>query len=100
MLTDLGLAETFDAELRVPPIASLRAIDIVLREVQLFATDEERRRAVGMLGQVGFAPTEAEEDSARTSVGIKKLLSMIEMARQEPDASAERLASALMGLGM
>ncbi|KAI0722598.1 vesicular-fusion protein SEC18 [Earliella scabrosa] len=100
VLTDLGLAETFDAELRVPPIASLRAIDIVLREVQLFATDEERRRAVGMLGQVGFAPTEAEEDSARTSVGIKKLLSMIEMARQEPDASAERLASALMGLGM
>ncbi|TFK90880.1 vesicular-fusion protein SEC18 [Polyporus arcularius HHB13444] len=100
VLTDLGLNEVFDSELRVPPLASLRAIDIVLREVQLFRSDEERRRAIGMLGQVGFAQTDDEADSARTSVGIKKLLSMVEMARQEPDAVGERLTSALMGLGM
>ncbi len=83
----------------MPPLASLRALDVVLREVQLFPTDEDRRRAVTMLGQVGFAERDGEEDSARTTVGVKKLLSMIEMARQEPDATAERLASALMGLG-
>ncbi|KAI0722320.1 vesicular-fusion protein SEC18 [Cerioporus squamosus] len=100
VLTDLGLNEVFDSELRVPPLASLRALDIVLREVQLFPSDEERRRAIGMLGQVGFAQTDDEADSARMSVGIKKLLSMVEMARQEPDAIGERLTSALMGLGM
>ena len=58
----------------------------------------ERRRAISMLGQVGFAQTDDEAESARTSVGIKKLLSMIEMARQEPDSIAERLTGALMGL--
>lgn len=72
----------------------------MLREVQLFRSDDERRRAISMLGQVGFAQTDDEAESARTSVGIKKLLSMVEMARQEPDATAERLTSALMGLGM
>ncbi|KAH9899510.1 AAA-domain-containing protein [Cubamyces lactineus] len=101
VLTDLGLSEIFDAELRVPPIATLRALDIVLREVDLFRTDDERRRAVGMLAQAGFSDAEdADAMDARTTVGIKKLLSMVEMARQEPDAAAERLMSALMGLGM
>ncbi|RPD66824.1 vesicular-fusion protein SEC18 [Lentinus tigrinus ALCF2SS1-7] len=100
VLTDLGLNEVFDSEMRVPPIASLQALDIVLREVQLFQSDEDRRRAIGMLGQVGFSPTDDDADSSRTNVGIKKLLSMVEMARQEPDAVAERLTTALMGLGM
>ena len=101
VLTDLGLSEIFDAELRVPPIATLRALDIVLREVELFQRDDERRRAVGMLAQAGFSDAEdADAMDARTTVGIKKLLSMVEMARQEPDAAAERLMSALMGLGM
>ncbi|KAI0775896.1 AAA-domain-containing protein [Trametes elegans] len=104
VLTDLGLGEVFDAELRVPPIASLRALDTVLREVELFPDADGRRRAVRMLAQAGFPEDAdemgADEMGARMSVGIKKLLSMVEMARQEPEAAAERLTSALMGLGM
>lgn len=99
VLTDLGLSEVFDSELRVPPIATLRALDTVLREVELFRSDDERHRAVGMLAQAGFTDGDDEGD-ARLTVGVKKLLSMVEMARQEPENAAERLTSALMGLGM
>ena len=45
MLTDLGLA-SFDSELRVPPITHLRALDHVLKAVDLFPTREERKRDV------------------------------------------------------
>ena len=99
VLTDLGLSEIFDAELRVPPITSLRALESVLKEVALFPSSDERRQAVAMLAQAGFGNSEAEETS-RLNVGVKKLLSMVEMARQEPEAMAERLTNALMGLGM
>jgi vesicle-fusing ATPase len=95
-LTDVGLAETFDSELRVPPISSLSALDYVLREVRLFPTKEAHREALDMLSQAGFGA----ESRNGISVGIKKLLSMIEMARQEPDNTALRLTSALSGLGM
>ena len=100
VLTDLGLNEVFDSEMRVPPIASLQALEVVLKEVQLFSTSDARRRAVAMLAQAGFGGSEEDEANSRLNVGIKKLLSMIEMARQEPEAIAERLTNALMGLGM
>ena len=94
MLTDVGLA-SFDAELRVPPITDLTALDHVLEAVELFHSARDRARAVTMLRQAGMS---AEE--GRLSIGIKRLLSVVEMARQEPEAVAERLTSALMGLGM
>lgn len=88
------MSEVFDAELRVPPISTLRSLEHVLREVELFASDNDRRNAIDMLQQAGFG------EEGRLNIGIKKLLSMIEMARQEPEAVAERLTNALMGLGM
>ena len=94
MLTDVGLA-SFDAELRVPPITDLTALDQVLEAVELFHSARDRTRAVSMLRQAGMGTEEG-----RLSIGIKRLLSVIEMARQEPEAVAERLTSALMGLGM
>ena len=94
MLTDVGLA-SFDAELRVPPITDLTALDHVLEAVELFRSPRDRARAVNMLRQAGMGP-----DDGRLSIGVKRLLSVIEMARQEPEAVAERLTSALMGLGM
>jgi vesicle-fusing ATPase len=94
MLEELGLS-SFDAELRVPPITDLTALDHVLEAVELFGSSRDRTRAVGMLREAGMGTREG-----RLSIGIKKLLSVIEMARQEPEAVAERLTSALMGLGM
>jgi vesicle-fusing ATPase len=52
-----------------------------------------------MLEKAGFASGE-DESMNGLHVGIKKLLSTVEMARQEPDHAAQRLAGGLMGLGM
>jgi vesicle-fusing ATPase len=94
MLTDVGLS-SFDAELRVPPITELTALDHVIEAVELFRSPRDRARAVGMLREAGM-----DREDGRLSIGIKRLLSVIEMARQEPEAVAERLTSALMELGM
>jgi vesicle-fusing ATPase len=94
MLTDVGLA-SFDAELRVPPISYLTALDHVLEAVELFRSSRDRARAVNMLREAGLG-----SEDGRLSIGIKRLLSVVEMARQEPEAVAERLTSSLMGLGM
>ena len=98
ILTDLGLSESFDSELRVPPIASLRSLTYVLDEVQLFSHRGEREKAIQMLEQAGLGGD--DETSSRLNIGIKKLLSVIEMSRQEPENVADRLISSLMGLGM
>ena len=98
ILTDLGLSESFDSELRVPPIASLRSLTYVLDEVQLFSHRGEREKAIQMLEQAGLGGN--DETSSRLNIGIKKLLSVIEMSRQEPENVADRLISSLMGLGM
>ncbi|KAI9453475.1 AAA-domain-containing protein [Lactarius psammicola] len=63
--------------------------------VELFRSTRDRARAVGMLREAGLGT-----DDGRLSIGVKRLLSVIEMARQEPEAVAERLTSSLMGLGM
>ena len=98
ILTDLGLSETFDSELRVPPITTLTALGYVLKDVELFASGDERKQATQMMQDSGFGGT--DEYSSKLQIGIKKLLSIIEMARQEPDNVAQRLTGALMGLGM
>ena len=91
MLTEMQMTEVFDSEIRVPPISSLRPLERVLKEVQLFSSSDERRRAINMLEQAGFG------GEGRLNVGVKKLLSVIEMARQDENV-AEKLTSALMGL--
>ncbi|SJL02451.1 related to Vesicular-fusion protein sec18 [Armillaria ostoyae] len=100
VLTELGLSDTFDSELRVPPISNLESLECVLREVDLFSSDGEMREAIHMLEDAGFALTAKDEASSRHHIGIKKLLSVIEMARQEPDNVVSRLTGGLMGLGM
>lgn len=122
VLTDLGFSELFDSELRVPPITHLREFEAVIRDLNLFGSQEEEYlRTRGMLLRAGFAPDdeagglEDELDNMisgysggggiggegkKLNIGVKKLLSMVEMARQEPESVAERLTSALMGLGM
>jgi vesicle-fusing ATPase len=99
MLTDLQMTEVFDADLRVPPISSLRSLEKVLKEVDLFSNGEERRRAMSMLDQAGFG-NGPDGEPGRLQIGVKKLLSIIEMARQEPEEVAERLVGALVNLGM
>ncbi len=49
-----------------------------------------------MLEDAGFAS--GDDLSPTLQIGIKKLLSVVEMARQEPDNVAERLTSSLLEL--
>ncbi|KAI0340747.1 AAA-domain-containing protein [Trametopsis cervina] len=95
ILTDLGLSESFDSEIRVPPVTTLRALDHILEEVQLIPNQKERQHTIGMLEQAGFGD---QEGTGGLNIGIKKLLSVVEMARQEPEAVGERLVTSLMGL--
>lgn len=90
----------FDSDQRVPPVSDLRSLEYILEDVRLFKTGEERRAAIQMLSSIGFASDRNDESSAKRNVGIKKLLSVIEMARQEPDSVAHRLFNSLVSLGM
>lgn len=100
ILTELGLADTYDSELRIPPITSLHALEHVLEEVELFQRSDDRQRAMRMLEQAGFSGDADDAMNAKLQIGIKKLLSIVEMARQEPENVAERLTGGLMGIGM
>lgn len=95
VLTDLGLSESFDSEIRVPPVSDLRALQVILDEVDLIKHPREREQTMSMLQQAGFG---GETEASGLNIGIKKLLSIIEMARQEPEAVGERLVTSLMGL--
>jgi vesicle-fusing ATPase len=99
VLAEVGLSEAFDSELRVPPISNLESFEYVLRAVELFETDQQFGTAINMLAKAGFPSGEDESMNGR-HIGIKKLLSIIEMARQEPDHAVQRLIGGLMGLGM
>ncbi|KAJ7734028.1 vesicular-fusion protein SEC18 [Mycena maculata] len=99
ILTDLGFMD-FNAVMRVPPITTLAALEYVIQEVNLFPADEDRRDALRMLRDAGFGKKSRDDPSSRLQIGIKKLLGIIEMSRQEPDAVAERLTTALMELDL
>ena len=54
MLNDMDMADAFLADIRVPDITSLRSVDHVLRETQLFATQEEHARCLELLTKAGL----------------------------------------------
>ncbi|UZJ51589.1 hypothetical protein CBS101457_000909 [Exobasidium rhododendri] len=88
MLSDMEISDTFLADIRVPSITSLRSIDYVLRQTALFESENEHNRCLQLLKSAGLG----EED--RLNIGIKKLLSEIEMARLDEDP-ADKLTAAL-----
>lgn len=101
MLQDMDLAQAFLADIRVPNISSLRSVDYVLREVQLFGDHDEsaRQRCLQLLSHTGLSTSSdgddlAAEATGSKTIGIKKLLSEIEMARLDDDP-ADKLTAAL-----
>ncbi|KAI8065418.1 P-loop containing nucleoside triphosphate hydrolase protein [Gongronella butleri] len=77
-LRQMGLIDAFAAEKEVPAITRLEVMDIVLKRLEVF-TEDERRAALGRLVVA----------QGHLSIGIKKLLMAIEMARQAQDKVAE-----------
>ncbi|QRV87917.1 AAA family ATPase [Ceratobasidium sp. AG-Ba] len=85
MLTDMQMSEIFDAELRISPISTLSALAKVVDDVKLFNSPERLQDALHELRVAGF------DKEGKLNIGVKKLLSIIEMARQEPTDIAQRL---------
>ncbi|RKP08948.1 P-loop containing nucleoside triphosphate hydrolase protein, partial [Thamnocephalis sphaerospora] len=76
VLKQMDMMDVFDADIYVPQIESLSAVEHVLQELELF-NDRELYQAIQSLQQAGL-----EE---KTQVGIKKLLTIVETARQDVD---------------
>ncbi|KAG9045474.1 transport between ER and Golgi ATPase protein [Tulasnella sp. UAMH 9824] len=92
VVTDTQMSEIFDSQIRVPPVGTLSSIETILKEVELFQSSNHLKRAIQMLGEAGFA------GEGRVNVGVKKLLSIVEMARQESEDPASRLVTELRNL--
>ncbi|KAJ8660277.1 hypothetical protein O0I10_004139 [Lichtheimia ornata] len=88
VLDQMDMADAFNSEIYVPTITSLEGIDIVLQQLGLF-TDAERQRTMSLLQQAGM--------EQRLAIGIKKLLMVIEMARQDAD-KIEKFVNTLLSL--
>lgn len=89
MLNDMEMTDAFDTQIRVPAISTLSAVNNVLREVGLFENEQEGRQCLSLLEQAGFGA------EGKLNIGVKKLLTMAEMARQDPDP-VEKLVGSLI----
>ena len=96
LLMNIGIFEPFDYNVYVPPISTLGPLKFVIREVELFESSQDFRNAVELLQEAGIMGD--DELNPAFQFGIKKLLSVIEMARQEPENAAERLRDGLLDL--
>ncbi|RKP03847.1 hypothetical protein CXG81DRAFT_9017 [Caulochytrium protostelioides] len=89
VLSQMEVTDAFNADLYVPNITDLASVAMVLTKLELF-TPEEQQRALMLFQQSGM--------DRRLSIGIKKLLMIIEMARQDMDR-VDKFVSSLTELG-
>ncbi|KAK9711822.1 transport between ER and Golgi ATPase protein [Basidiobolus ranarum] len=90
ILQQMDMIDAFNADIYVPNITDLSAVDVVLKELSLF-NEHEHQSALNSLQQ--------ELQNRNLSIGIKKLLNVIEMARQDVD-KVEKLVATMAGLGL
>ncbi|KAJ1959179.1 transport between ER and Golgi ATPase protein [Dipsacomyces acuminosporus] len=80
VLQQMDLASSFSNEMYVRNIESLEAIEHVTRQVSLFDSDADAAHV--------FAELSSSLEGREVSIGIKKLLLLIETARQDTDKCA------------
>ncbi|KAG9298198.1 hypothetical protein G9A89_002686 [Geosiphon pyriformis] len=88
VLNQMDMIDAFNSEIYVPNITDLRSVEVVLKELDLF-DDKERKRTLSNLQQEGI--------DQKLSIGIKKLLTIAEMCRQDFD-KVDKFVNTLMGL--
>ncbi|CAJ0651103.1 10063_t:CDS:10, partial [Entrophospora sp. SA101] len=86
VLQQMDMSDCFNSEIEVPNINDLDSIEIVLKELALFNNDE-REQALEILRQ---------NHLIKINIGIKKLLMIIEMSRQDVD-KVDKFVSTIMG---
>ncbi|KAG0342587.1 transport between ER and Golgi ATPase protein [Podila humilis] len=77
VLEEMDLMDSFSSELYVENVRTLAEVNTVVKSVDLFQSDNERRTAIATLAKSGL------ED--KLSMGIKRLLMTVEKARQDSD---------------
>ncbi|KAJ8662918.1 hypothetical protein O0I10_001094 [Lichtheimia ornata] len=88
VLDDMDIADAFDTKIYISTLTSLAAVETVLKELGLFS-DRERQRAMSVLHDAGV--------DGKISIGIKKLLMITEMARQDTD-KVEKFCNTILSL--
>lgn len=85
----------FDTQIKVPPVCNLEQLEVVLRNVDFYNASIEE-----LLVSLPYPKDAAASEDTKTPllVGIKRLLSIIEMARQEPEEAAIRFWQGLASL--
>ena len=82
------MLEAFNAEIHVPNVSNFRELEQVLAHLE-FLTEPERKDATGRL----------MNDCEGISIGIKKAIMNVEMARQD-ELPLEKFVSSIMEDGM
>lgn len=77
VLTQLDLFNRFDAEIAVPNVNTQRELDHILSHTGAFS-ERDQKRAIGEIQEI----TGTDE----IGVGIKKILTAVETAKQDQDA--------------
>ena len=76
------MSDCFDSEIYIPNINESSSVDYVLKELELF-NDNERNQVIDNLKEVEL------------NIGIKKLLMIIEMSRQDVDNKMEKFVDTI-----
>jgi len=101
MLTEMDAMDAFATTVSVPALTSLSQISAVLDSVGLFgstssgAQGAEKDRVMRALEQAGI---EQAARDGRWAVGVKRLLGVCEMCRQDGERAGDKLVAELVGL--
>ncbi|KAF9166801.1 transport between ER and Golgi ATPase protein [Mortierella sp. AD011] len=77
VLEEMDLMDSFSSEIYVENLRTLEEVNMVVKSLQLFKSDDDRRTAMATLAKSGI--------EAKLSISIKKVLMTIEKARQDSD---------------
>ncbi|KAI8800836.1 P-loop containing nucleoside triphosphate hydrolase protein [Cladochytrium replicatum] len=82
VLEQMEATDAFNVAIHVPNITDFQSLDAVLHEMQVFS-DRDRRTAIGAI-KAAYQPDE-RGGGPYFSIGIKRLVMMVETARQDED---------------
>jgi vesicle-fusing ATPase len=88
ILEDMGMVNEFSSEIYVPSITSLDGLNIVLQDLEIF-NENERSLVLRHLQDAGM--------DHKLAIGVKKLLMVIEMARQDEN-KVEKFVNTILSM--
>ncbi|TXT05060.1 hypothetical protein VHUM_03880 [Vanrija humicola] len=91
ILTEMDVLSVFDTDIAIAPIDSLKQVEECVREVKMFADERDLHRFMQHLQDARFG----QDGRPEFQIGVKKLLTLTEMARQDAEPSY-KLASSIV----